>query len=81
MKLKRKTINALEQANLLEVIESFTKWYEDKAMEIKSDLYSAFADIANKNDYDYKEVIVRAVQINQGYYNVNLTAEIEVEFE
>lgn len=81
MKLKRKTINALVQEDFLEVIESFTKWYEDKAMGIKSDLYSAFVDIANKNDYDYEEVIVRAIQINQGYYNTNLTAEIEVDFE
>lgn len=81
MKLKRETINTLEEADFLDIIENFTKWYEDRTMGINAKLFSAFVNLVNENGYDFEEVIVRAIQINQGYYHTNLTTEVEIEFE
>lgn len=80
MLLKRETINTLEEANFLEVLENFTEWYEYRSDNVSGDFNSAFINILTQNRNDFEEVLVRAIQINQGYYEKELETEIEVTF-
>lgn len=80
MLLKRKTINTLEGATFIEVLKNFTEWYEDRSENVSGNFNSAFTNILIQNKYDYEEVLVRAIQINQGYCEKELEAEIEVTF-
>lgn len=80
MLLRRETINTLEGATFIEVLENFTEWYEDRSENVTGNFNSAFANILTQNRNDFEEVLVRAIQINQGYYEKELEAEIEVTF-
>lgn len=80
MLLRRETINTLEGAHFIEVLENFTEWYEDRSENVSGNFNSAFTNILTQNGNDFEEVLVRAIQINQGYYEKELEPEIEVTF-
>lgn len=80
MLLRRETINTLEGATFIEVLENFTEWYEDRSENVAGNFNSTFNNILTQNGIDYEEVLVIAIQINQGYYEKKIASEIEVTF-
>lgn len=80
MLLRRETINTLEGASFVVVLENFTEWYEDRSENVSVNFNSTFNNILTQNGNDYEEVLIRAIQINRGYYEKELEAEIEVTF-